>query len=100
MPSTRGSRPTHKVSRGHQAVRTLPAVPLVTVHRAHQLATGTLEMSLERGAEIGAGEDITMGTFERVRDQLFRSLGVRDASVDPASWQRRISATLSALEGE
>ena len=46
------------------------------------LATGTLELSLERGAKIGAGEEITIGAFERVRDQLLRSLGVRDASVE------------------
>ena len=45
-------------------------------------ATGTLEVSLERGAEIGAGEKVTIGAFDRVRDQLLRPLGVRDAGVE------------------
>ena len=45
-------------------------------------ATGTLEVGLERGTEIGAGEEVRIGAFERVRDQLLRSLGVRDSSVE------------------
>jgi hypothetical protein len=39
-------------------------------------------VGFERGAEIGAGEKVTMGAFERVRDQLLRPLGVRDAGVE------------------
>jgi hypothetical protein len=39
-------------------------------------------MSLERGTEVRAGEEITMRAFERVCDQLLRPLSVRDASVE------------------
>src|SRR5829696_4576208 len=45
-------------------------------------ATGTLELGLERETEIGTGEEVRIGAFERVRDQLLRSLGVRDSSVE------------------
>ena len=44
--------------------------------------TGTLELGLERGAEIGAGKKIAMGAFKRVHDQRLRPPGVRDAGVE------------------
>jgi hypothetical protein len=39
-------------------------------------------VSLERGAELWAVEVIAMGACERVLDQLLRSPGVGDASVE------------------
>ena len=41
-----------------------------------------LELSLERGAEVWAVEEIAMGAFESVLDHRLRSLGVGDASVE------------------
>ena len=44
--------------------------------------TGALELSLERGPETGAGEEIAVWAFESVVDELLCSLRVRDASVE------------------
>lgn len=43
---------------------------------------GAFEMVLERGAEVGAGEEIALAAFECVRDQFLRLQGVGDARVE------------------
>jgi hypothetical protein len=43
---------------------------------------GTFELSLECGAETGAGEEVAVRAFESVLDQLLRLLCVGDASVE------------------
>jgi hypothetical protein len=65
---------------GERVVAALRCVALS--RRLPVRAIGTLEVSLERGAEMWAFDEITMGAFESVLDQLLRSLGVRDASVE------------------
>jgi hypothetical protein len=46
------------------------------------LVTGAFELSLECGAETGAGEEIAVWALESVLDQLLRLLCVGDASVE------------------
>ena len=46
------------------------------------LVSGAFELSLECGAETGAGEEIAVWAFERVVDELLCSLRVCDASVE------------------
>jgi hypothetical protein len=37
---------------------------------------------LERGAEVRTGEEVAVRTFERVLDQVLRSLRIRDSGVE------------------
>src|SRR5918997_666147 len=46
------------------------------------LDTGTLELGLDCGAEVGAGEEVAVGAFERMIDERLRPPGVRDAGVE------------------